>query len=163
MCGNWAPVWELYLRMRRRRYTSVKNVVQIYMNWGVGIKGTLSSFCGLTRNRHRQSRWIGSSIAQPTSRRKKNSTKAESLSPPPSERESTKGNGERKPSPKKRSTMKSRDAGYDFAALFHHPTEGEEKIGGGLEDNVSPTTSRAPSRRRGKRYAEEDDEENNSR
>ena len=123
--------------------------------------------------RHRQSRWIGSSIPQQPTRRKKSSAssaqpqgslKADSLSPDPSDKDTNTSNSkERKPSPKKRSTMNSRDAAYDYSSLFPAPTSAMGDDDTKMEDVSSPPASRSGdsrSRRRGgKRLAGDDDDD----
>ena len=143
--------------------------------------------CLLCACRHRQSRWIGSSILQQPSRRKKSQSAAQqssslkslSLSPslsdnkdhPPNASSTTSNNKERKPSPKKRSTMNSRDAAYDYSSLFPHGRDGGTSVDDNdptKMDDTSPPGSRAGDstsahrRRRGgggKRVADEDDED----
>jgi hypothetical protein len=158
--------------MKRRKYIFVKNVVQIFMNWAIEIRGRYRSE-KYADNSHRQSRWIGGSIPHQPSRRKKSSASAhpqgsslrgESLSPDPSDKDTNTSNNpkERKPSPKKRSTMNSRDAAY-YSNLFPAPTStagGDDDTK--LEDVNSPPASRAGdsrSRRRGKRVADDDDDD----
>src|SRR5215471_13866349 len=131
MCGSMGRVWVSCVRMKLRIYIIVKNVVQIFMNWEVEIKGR-HRFEKCAYSSHRQSRWIGSSMPHQPSRRKKSSAsihpqgsslKGESLSPDPSDKDANTSNNpkERKPSPKKRSTMNSRDAAYDYS-FFPAPT-----------------------------------------
>jgi len=102
---------------------------------------------------------------QPTRRKKSaasthpTSLKGESLSPPPSDKDAL--SRERKPSPKKRSTMNSRDAAYDYSSLFVGTAPGTDEDSK-MEDGVSPPASRSGdsrSRRRGKRLADDDDED----
>jgi PHD-finger len=134
-------------------------------NQGYSPLPSLSVLFGFRVNgSHRQSRWIGSSMPQQPSRRKKStssaapqgSLKGESVSPPPSDTNTS--SKERRPSPKKRSTMNSRDAAYDFSALFTNTGDEETK----LESTISPPASRSGesrTRRRGKRVPEEDEED----
>jgi hypothetical protein len=115
----------------------------------------------VTDDRHRQSRWIGSSIPAQPPRRKKSSAsvqqgsmKGESMSPPPTDDTTSK---ERKPSPKKRSTMNSRDAAYSYTPVFPASSVDEDMK---MDDATSPPASRSGesrSRRRGKRVVEDDD------
>ncbi len=122
-----------------------------------------------TDDRHRQSRWIGSSIPQLPSRRKKSSNtvsavntsqKADSMSPPPSDQESTNpttSKSETSKSHKKRSTMNSRDSAYDYSDGLGISTLPDDD----KDDEGSIHGSRTSmSKRRGKRVAEDDDEDN---
>lgn len=124
-----------------------------------------------TDDRHRQSRWIGSSIPQQPSRRKKSSTtvsaavnassqKADSMSPPPSDQESagpTTSKSDISKSHKKRSTMNSRDSAYDYSGGLGISTLADDD----KDDEGSIHGSRTSmSKRRGKRVTEDDDEDN---
>jgi len=114
--------------------------------------------------RIKQTRWIGGPNPLQSTRRKKSTTlapPAKHEDPIPSPDPSDTAQKERKPSPKKRSTMNSRDAAYDYSALFTPQlgpqTEEESKM-----DEGSPPPGRGRSRR-GKRLAEDDEEERGSK
>jgi PHD-finger len=111
--------------------------------------------------RIKQTRWIGGPNPLQSTRRKKSTTLAPPVKhddsiPSPDPSETT--HKERKQSPKKgRTTMNSRDAAYDYSALFNPhvgpPNEDEMKM-----DDGSPPPGRGRSRR-GKRLAEDEEEE----
>jgi len=79
------------------------------------------------------------------------------MSPPATDDTTSK---ERKPSPKKRSTMNSRDAAYTYTSLFPAASSVDEDMK--MDDATSPPASRSGesrSRRRRKRVAEDDDDD----
>jgi PHD-finger len=126
-------------------------------NRNQGYMGVLGGV--LMGSKYRQSRWVGSSILQmqQSGRRKRGAlSKGGSVSPGPTKISSL----------KKRSTMNSRDAGYDYGILFPGGETDEKPPGD--EDRevvVSPetTSSRATSRRRQKRDEDDENETSSSR